>query len=61
MNENLTDNNHVLVAHGSSESNNQVTLSFQGQVYMFDSVLPEKVIFCSCAQIINSVLFSTSI
>ena len=27
--------------------NNQLTLSFQGQVYVFDSVSPEKVSLCS--------------
>ncbi|KAH7867163.1 hypothetical protein Vadar_029723 [Vaccinium darrowii] len=40
---NLSDNHNAMVAHGGSESNNQLTLSFQGQVYVFDSVLPEKV------------------
>lgn len=39
---NLSDNHNAMVAHGGSE-NNQLTLSFQGQVYVFDSVLPEKV------------------
>lgn len=28
---------------GGSGTNNQLTLSFQGQVYVFDSVSPEKV------------------
>lgn len=27
-------------------TSNQLTLSFQGEVYVFDSVSPEKVIFC---------------
>lgn len=44
---NLSDNHNAMVAHGGSESNNQLTLSFQGQVYVFDSVLPEKVSFSS--------------
>ncbi|KAF7135382.1 hypothetical protein RHSIM_Rhsim08G0248900 [Rhododendron simsii] len=39
---NLTDNHNAMVAHGGSDSNNQLTLSFQGQVYVFDSVSPEK-------------------
>ncbi|XP_052175766.1 GATA transcription factor 28-like [Diospyros lotus] len=40
---NLSDNHNSLVVRGSSESNDQLTLSFQGQVYVFDSVSPEKV------------------
>ncbi|KAL6996127.1 hypothetical protein U1Q18_006266 [Sarracenia purpurea var. burkii] len=40
---NLADNHNALVARGSSEDNNQLTLSFRGQVYVFDSVSPEKV------------------
>ncbi|XP_073064590.1 GATA transcription factor 28-like isoform X2 [Primulina eburnea] len=39
--ENRADNHGALVRH--SENNNQLTLSFQGQVYVFDSVSPEKV------------------
>ncbi|CAA2989722.1 GATA transcription factor 28 isoform X1 [Olea europaea var. sylvestris] len=39
---NLSDNHGALVAQGV-ENNNQLTLSFQGQVYVFDSVSPEKV------------------
>ncbi|CAL5439314.1 unnamed protein product [Camellia sinensis] len=41
---NLSDNQNGLVARGGNENNNnQLTLSFQGQVYVFDSVSPEKV------------------
>lgn len=40
---NMSDNHSALVAHGSVEETNQLTLSFQGQVYVFDSVSPEKV------------------
>ncbi|XP_057967698.1 GATA transcription factor 28-like [Malania oleifera] len=39
---NLSDNHGALVARGE-DSGNQLTLSFQGQVYVFDSVTPEKV------------------
>ncbi|CAK9146085.1 unnamed protein product [Ilex paraguariensis] len=39
----LSDNHSALVARGSDENNNQLTLSFQGQVYVFDCVSPEKV------------------
>ncbi|XP_027123490.1 GATA transcription factor 28-like isoform X1 [Coffea arabica] len=43
----LSDNHSALVPPGASGSitndNNQLTLSFQGQVYVFDSVSPEKV------------------
>uniref|UniRef100_A0A5B7BQ30 Putative GATA transcription factor 28 n=1 Tax=Davidia involucrata TaxID=16924 RepID=A0A5B7BQ30_DAVIN len=38
-----SDNHSALVAGANSENNNQLTLSFQGQVYVFDSVSPEKV------------------
>ncbi|KAK3035556.1 hypothetical protein RJ639_034761 [Escallonia herrerae] len=37
----LSDNHSALASH--HESDNQLTLSFQGQVYVFDSVSPEKV------------------
>lgn len=40
---NITDNRGEVVDRGS-EQGDQLTLSFQGQVYVFDSVLPEKVI-----------------
>ncbi|CAH9088734.1 unnamed protein product [Cuscuta europaea] len=41
---NLSDNHHsAMVVHGGGETNNQLTLSFQGQVYVFDSVSPDKV------------------
>lgn len=45
---NLSSDNHsALVPSGGNDSinnnNNQLTLSFQGQVYVFDSVSPEKV------------------
>lgn len=39
---NLSDNRSVRIVHGG-DSGNQLTLSFQGQVYVFDSVSPEKV------------------
>ncbi|RAL42663.1 hypothetical protein DM860_009170 [Cuscuta australis] len=39
----LLDNHSAMVVHGGAETNNQLTLSFQGQVYVFDSVSPEKV------------------
>ncbi|KZV35631.1 GATA transcription factor 28 [Dorcoceras hygrometricum] len=38
---NRADNHSALVPQ--SANNNQLTLSFQGQVYVFDSVSPEKV------------------
>lgn len=41
---NITDNHGEVVDRGS-EQGDQLTLSFQGQVYVFDSVLPEKVGF----------------
>ena len=41
---NLSDNHSALVTRGSNENNDQLTLSFQGQVYVFDSVSPGKVI-----------------
>lgn len=40
---NITDNRGEVVDRGSDQGD-QLTLSFQGQVYVFDSVLPEKVI-----------------
>ncbi|KAJ0458559.1 putative transcription factor TIFY family [Helianthus annuus] len=42
---NMSDNHNglLLFARGSIEDTNQLTLSFQGQVYVFDSVSPEKV------------------
>lgn len=39
---NLSDNQSVLATQGG-DNLNQLTLSFQGQVYVFDSVSPEKV------------------
>uniref|UniRef100_A0A1J3E2J4 GATA transcription factor 28 n=1 Tax=Noccaea caerulescens TaxID=107243 RepID=A0A1J3E2J4_NOCCA len=39
---NITDSRGEVVDRGS-EQGDQLTLSFQGQVYVFDSVLPEKV------------------
>ncbi|CAH1422953.1 unnamed protein product [Lactuca virosa] len=38
-----SDNHNAMMARGSIEDTNQLTLSFQGQVYVFDSVSPEKV------------------
>ncbi|VFQ68896.1 unnamed protein product [Cuscuta campestris] len=38
----LLDNHSAMVVHGGAETNNQLTLSFQGQVYVFDFVSPEK-------------------
>ncbi|KAI3455727.1 hypothetical protein Pfo_012390 [Paulownia fortunei] len=41
---NQSDNHGSLIPQvGGNENNNQLTLSFQGQVYVFDSVSPEKV------------------
>lgn len=41
---NLADSRGALtVQPGGSDNQNQLTLSFQGQVYVFDSVSPEKV------------------
>ncbi|GMH14162.1 hypothetical protein Nepgr_016003 [Nepenthes gracilis] len=39
--ENVSDSHGAMVAVGAD--NNQLTLSFQGQVYVFDSVSPDKV------------------
>lgn len=39
---NLSDNHSEMVVQGN-ENGDQLTLSFQGQVYVFDSVSPEKV------------------
>ncbi|KAJ0695217.1 putative transcription factor TIFY family [Helianthus annuus] len=41
---NMSDNHNglLLFTRGSIEDTNQLTLSFQGQVYVFDSVSPEK-------------------
>ncbi|XP_061354360.1 GATA transcription factor 28 [Gastrolobium bilobum] len=41
-NGNLPDNHAVIMDQGS-DGGDQLTLSFQGQVYVFDSVSPEKV------------------
>lgn len=38
-------NNHGTMVVDHVENGDQLTLSFQGQVYVFDSVSPEKVIF----------------
>ncbi|CAM8986366.1 unnamed protein product [Rhodiola kirilowii] len=40
--ENISDERYAIVAQGA-ETANQLTLSFQGQVYVFDSVSPDKV------------------
>lgn len=40
---NLSDNQTGIVVRGVNDNGNQLTLSFQGQVYVFDSVSPEKV------------------
>lgn len=40
---NLSNNRNAMVDHGG-DSGDQLTLSFQGQVYVFDSVSPEKVV-----------------
>ncbi|XP_057769853.1 GATA transcription factor 28 [Salvia miltiorrhiza] len=37
------DNGTMIPHVGDSENSNQLSLSFQGQVYVFDSVSPEKV------------------
>jgi len=41
-NGNLHDN-HTLIIDQGNDIGDQLTLSFQGQVYVFDSVSPEKV------------------
>ncbi|EPS64769.1 hypothetical protein M569_10010, partial [Genlisea aurea] len=41
---NQSDGQGALVPHvGATENNNQLSLSFQGHVYLFESVSPEKV------------------
>lgn len=40
---NAPDNHAALLEHGGDDAD-QLTLSFQGQVYVFDSVSPQKVI-----------------
>ncbi|CAN1139594.1 GATA transcription factor 28 [Linum perenne] len=40
---NLSDTPIMMVADHTIENGDQLTLSFQGQVYVFDSVSPEKV------------------
>ncbi|GFP79234.1 gata transcription factor 24 [Phtheirospermum japonicum] len=40
---NQSNNHDALIIVGGNENSNQLTLSFQGQVYVFDSVSPEKV------------------
>ncbi|KAJ7962681.1 GATA transcription factor [Quillaja saponaria] len=40
---NLPDNHSSTMVDQGSDSGDQLTLSFQGQVYVFDSVSPEKV------------------
>lgn len=45
---NLSENRSAMVDHdGGADSGDQLTLSFQGQVYVFDSVSPEKVVYLS--------------
>ncbi|KAI3724489.1 hypothetical protein L2E82_36268 [Cichorium intybus] len=39
---NMPDHHNPLMTRGTIEDTNQFTLSFQGQVYVFDSVSPEK-------------------
>ncbi|KAM3749726.1 hypothetical protein ACB098_05G208900 [Castanea mollissima] len=40
---NLSDNRSTMVDQAGGDCGDQLTLSFQGQVYVFDSVSPEKV------------------
>ncbi|KAL3632813.1 hypothetical protein CASFOL_025797 [Castilleja foliolosa] len=40
---NQTNNHDALIPVGGNDNMNQLTLSFQSQVYVFDSVSPEKV------------------
>ncbi|XP_042051764.1 GATA transcription factor 28-like [Salvia splendens] len=40
---NQSDNGTMIQHVGGGDNSNQLSLSFQGQVYVFDSVLPEKV------------------
>ena len=44
---NLSDNRSAMVEQVGGDSGDQLTLSFQGQVYVFDSVSPEKVFYLS--------------
>ena len=43
---NISDNHGGMIV--ASGDNNQLTLSFKGQVYVFDSVSPEKVRLVLC-------------
>ncbi|XP_060206092.1 GATA transcription factor 24 isoform X2 [Lycium barbarum] len=40
---NLSDNHNGMAVPGATVNSNQLTLSFQGRVYVFESVSPEKV------------------
>ncbi|XP_058728790.1 GATA transcription factor 28 [Vicia villosa] len=42
-NGNLHDNQSLIMDQGNNDIGDQLSLSFQGQVYVFDSVSPEKV------------------
>lgn len=46
---NISDNHGAMMV--PSADNNQLTLSFQGQVYVFDSVSPEKVTLLSSSSL----------
>ncbi|KAJ8535760.1 hypothetical protein K7X08_034161 [Anisodus acutangulus] len=39
---NMSDNHNGMAVHGATENSNQLTLTFWGRVYVFESVSPEK-------------------
>lgn len=43
------DGNHADMSIQRFDDSSQLTLSFRGQVYVFDSVTPEKVRFFPCS------------
>lgn len=57
-NGNLHDNQSLIMDQGNNDIGDQLSLSFQGQVYVFDSVSPEKVyqLILACTLSINITL-----
>ena len=55
---NLSDTRSGMVDH-SSNNGDQLTLSFQGQVFVFDSVSPEKVICLILSKFYAQFVIST--
>ncbi|KAL2243119.1 UNVERIFIED_CONTAM: GATA transcription factor 28 [Sesamum indicum] len=54
---NQSDNHGQLIPQvGGTENNNQLTLSFQGQVYVFDSVSPEKLYLKAVKVVFPSII-----